>query len=186
VWEQYAGEDTRFQTSAYYYRIKDWIVQVTTPAGALQFQNQPEVSGRGLELEAEHRFRTGANLRASIAGQYVPDRPNGALNSAPRYLSKANYSMPISAAWRTGLEAQYVDRRTTPSGSIGGYTVANATLLWQPQANAGPELSFSAYNLFDRHYQEVFPDTFLASGVPRETLAQDGRSLRLKYLYRFR
>ncbi len=189
VWEQYAGNDTRFQTSAYYYQIKDWILQVTTPAGALQFQNQPEVKGKGLEFEGEHRFMNGANLRASIAAQYVPDRPNGSLNSAPKYLSKANCSTPIlgSVAWRTGLEAQYVDRRATPGGSIGGYTLANATILWQPQANAsGPELSFSAYNLFDRRYQEVFPDAFLVSGVPRETLAQDGRSFRLKYLYRFK
>ncbi len=186
VWEQYAGEDTRFQTSAYHYRIRDWIVQVTTPAGALQFQNQPEVSGKGVEFEVEHLFGGGANLRTNIAGQYVPDRPNGALNSAAKYLAKANYSTPVSADWRTGLEAQYVDRRATPSGSIGGYAVMNATLLWQPRGNDASELSFSAYNLFDRRYQEVFPDTFLASGVPRETLAQDGRSFRLKYLYRFR
>ena len=46
-------------------------------------------------------------------------------------------------------------------------------------------MSFSAYNLFGKYYQEVFPDNSLASGVPRETLAQDGRNWRLKYLYRF-
>jgi outer membrane receptor for ferric coprogen and ferric-rhodotorulic acid len=127
-------------------------------------------------------------LRASLAGQFVPDRPNGALNSAPKYLFKTNYSTPIlgSEAWRSGIEAQYVDRRATPGGQVGSYTLVNATILWQPHANGpGPELSFSAYNLFGKYYQEVFPDSSLASGVPRETLAQDGRSWRLKYLYRF-
>lgn len=186
VWEQYLGSDTRLHASAYYYRIKDWIVQVSTPSGALQFQNQPVVEGKGLEFEGEQRFASGAQLRASLATQFVPDYPNGALNSAPRYLVKANYSMPIpgSDTWRTGIEAQHVDRRATPSGWAGSYTLANATLLWQPRTS-GPELSFSAYNLLDRRYQEVFPDTSLTSGVPRETLAQDGRTWRLRYLYRF-
>lgn len=188
VWEQYLGSDTRLQASAYYYQIKDWIVQVSTLSGALQFQNQPVVDGKGLEFEGEQRFASGAQLRASLATQFVPDYPNGALNSAPRYLVKANYSMPIpgSDTWRTGIEAQHVDRRATPSGWAGSYTLANATLLWQSRTNGpGPELSFSAYNLFDKHYQEVFPDTSLTSGVPRETLGQDGRTWRLKYLYRF-
>jgi outer membrane receptor protein involved in Fe transport len=188
VWEQYPGNDTRLQASAYYYRIRDWIVQVSTLAGELQFQNQPEVKGKGLEFEGEQRFANGAQLRASLTGQFVPDHPNGALNSAPRYLFKTNYSTPIlgSDAWRSGVEAQYVDRRATPSGQVGSYTLVNATILWQPHANGpGPELSFSAYNLFGKYYQEVFPDSSLASGVPRETLAQDGRSWRLKYLYRF-
>ena len=188
AWEQYLGSDTRLQASVYYYRIRDWIVQVSTASGALQFQNQPEVNGKGVELEGEQRFANGSKLRASLTGQFVPDRPNGALNSAPKYLFKTNYSTPIfgSEAWRSGIEAQYVDRRATPSGQIGSYTLVNATILWQPHANGpGPEVSFSAYNLFGKFYQEVFPDNSLSSGVPRETLAQDGRSWRLKYLYRF-
>lgn len=186
VWEQYLGSDMRLQAGAYFYRIKDWIVQVSTLSGALQFQNQPMVSGRGLELEGEQRFAGGAQLRASLAAQFVPDYPNGALNSAPKYLIKANYSTPLagSDSWRAGVEAQYVDRRATPSGWTGGHALVNATLLWQLRAG-GPELSFSAYNLFDKRYQEVFPDTSLTSGVPRETLAQNGRTWRLKYLYRF-
>lgn len=186
VWEQFLGNDTRIQASAYVYQINDWIVQVSTLSGALQFQNQPVVKGKGLEFEGEQRFASGAQLRASLATQFVPDHPNGALNSAPMYLVKANYSTPLlgSNTWRTGIEAQYVDRCATPSGWIGGYTLANATILWQPRAK-GPELSFSAYNLFDKRYQQVFPDTSLTSGVPRETLAQDGRTWRLKYLYRF-
>lgn len=187
VWEQFLGKDTRIQASAYVYQINDWIVQVSTLPG-LQFQNQPVVKGKGLELEGEQRFASGAQLRASLATQFVPDHPNGALNSAPKYLVKANYSTPLfgSNTWRTGIEAQYTDRRAAPSGWVGGYTLANATILWQPRASGpGPELSFSAYNLSDKRYQEVFPDTSLTSGVPRETLAQDGRTWRIKYLCRF-
>jgi iron complex outermembrane receptor protein len=188
AWEQFLVNDTRIQASVYYYQINDWIVQVPTSSGALQFQNQPEVKGKGLEFEVEHQFADGAHLRTSISAQFVPEHPNGALNGAPRHLAKANYSIPMfgSNAWHTGIEAQYVGRRPTPEGSIGSYTLANATVLWQPRAKGqGPELTFSAYNLFDKRYQEVFPDASLTSGVPRETLAQDGRSWRLKYLYRF-
>jgi outer membrane receptor protein involved in Fe transport len=188
AWEQYVGAKTRLLAGAYVYAIKNWIVQVTTPTGELQFENQPSVQGKGVELEVEHHLAGGAQVRASLAAQFVPDRPNGVLNSAPVHLLKANYSTPLfgSRNWNTGVEAQYVDRRATVTGWTGGYALANASLRWLPQGRSdGSELSLSMYNLFNKRYYEVFPDASLASGVLRETLAQDGRTWQLKYLYRF-
>ena len=186
VWEQYLGPATRASVGAYRYRITDWIVQ-TDNGTALQYQNQPALSGYGADVELEHRFEQGAALRVSYSAQRAPARPADTINGAPRQMAKLNFSTPLfgSSAWRTGLEAQYVDRRATPSGWTGGYTLANASLRWLPYGARGVEVSASIYNLFDKPWFGVFPDSSLASGVSREVLAQEGRVGRLKILWPF-
>ncbi|MBI4742337.1 MAG: TonB-dependent receptor [Betaproteobacteria bacterium] len=186
VWEQYLGPATRASAGVYRYRIAGWIVQGDN-GGALQYQNRPPVSGRGAEFGLEHRFDGGAALRASYSAQQVADRPAGLLNGAPRRMAKLNFSSPLfgTTAWRTGIEAQYVDRRATPGGWTGGYTLVNATLRWRPRGEKGVEVSASIFNLFDKRWYGVFPDDSLSSGVPREVLAQDGRAGRLKVLWPF-
>ena len=186
VWEQYLGQATRASVGVYRYRITDWIVQVDNGA-ALQYRNQPPLSGHGADFELEHRFDQGAALRLSYSAQRAPARPSDTINGAPRQMAKLNFSTPLfgSRAWRTGVEAQYVDRRATPTGWTGGYTLANATLRWLPSGAKGVEVSASIYNLFDKRWSGVFPDSSLSSGVGREVLAQDGRAGRLKLLWPF-
>ena len=186
VWEQYLGPATRTSVGAYRYRITDWIVQVDNGT-ALQYQNQPALNGYGADFELEHRFNQGAALRVSYSAQRAPARPADNINGAPRQMAKLNFSTPLfgSSAWRMGVEAHYVDRRATPTGWTGGYTLANATLRWLPRGSKGVEVSASLYNLFDKRWSGVFPDTSLASGVGREVLAQDGRAGRLKILWSF-
>jgi iron complex outermembrane receptor protein len=186
VWEQYLGQATRASVGVYRYRITDWIVQADNGT-ALQYQNQPALSGHGIDFELEHRFDQGAALRVSYSAQRAPARPADTINGAPRQMAKLNFSTPLfgSAAWRAGVEAQYLDRRATPGGWTGGYTLANATLRWLPQGIQGVEVSASLYNLFDTQWFGVFPDASLASGVSREVLAQDGRAGRLKILWPF-
>ena len=130
---------------------------------------------------------TRAALRVSYSAQRSPARPADNINGAPRRMAKLNFSTPLFgfAAWRAGVEAQYVDRRATPTGWTGGYTLANATLRWLPHGSKGLEVSASLYNLFDKHWSGVFPDDSLASGVSREVLAQEGRVARLKLSWPF-
>ena len=186
VWEQYLGQATRASVGVYRYRITDWIVQVNN-GSALQYQNQPALMGHGADFELEHRFNQGAALRVSYSAQRSPARPADNINGAPRRMAKLNFSTPLFgfAAWRAGVEAQYVDRRATPTGWTGGYTLANATLRWLPHGSKGLEVSASLYNLFDKHWSGVFPDDSLASGVSREVLAQEGRVARLKLSWPF-
>lgn len=185
VWEQYLDQATRVSFGAYHYLVKDWIVQ-TNSTGVQQAQNQPPLSGQGADVELERRFDGGATLRASYSVQRAPSRPAGNVNGAPRQLAKLNFSTPILGlpAWRTGIEAQYVDRRATTTGATGSYTLVNATLRWLPQGSKGMEVSASIYNLFDKHWYGVFQDA-MSNGVPREVIAQDGRAGRLKVLWPF-
>lgn len=152
----------------------------------MQFQNQPSIRGRGLDLELEKTFPSGAHLRASYAGQFVPEQPNGVINSPSRHLLKANFAAPLPLAnWHLGLEAQYASSQFTGGGRTSAYAIANANLRWQPFGSAKTELALGIYNLFNRSYAHSYPDDSLYSGIPRESLAQDGRTWQLKLLQRF-
>lgn len=185
IWEHRLDLDTRLSAGVNVNQVKNWIVLIDTALGS-QFQNQPEITSRGLDLEYEKSFPRGALLRASYAVQFVPERPNGNLNSPSRHLLKANLSTPLPIPrWKLGLEAQYASGQATPSGHTSGYAIANANLRWQPTGRAGPELAFGVYNLFNQHYSHSYPDDSLYSGIPREAIAQDGRNWQLKLTYRF-
>jgi outer membrane receptor protein involved in Fe transport len=183
TWEHYFGADLRLTSGAHVSQVENWIVQVDTGAG-LQYQNQPGIRSRGIDLELEKRFSSGARLRASYAGEFVPEQPNGILNSPSRHLLKANFATPLPLAnWHLGLEAQFASGQATPTGRTATYTIANANLRWQPRGST--ELSLGIYNLFDKDYAHSYPDDSLYSGIPRESLAQDGRTWQLKLIQRF-
>ena len=186
VWERYLGANLRVTAGVYFYQVDDWIVQVDDGSGALQFQNQPRVNGRGLDLEVEKRFANGARLRASYAGQFVPEQPHGVLNTRSRHLVKANFATPLPAAgWHLGLEAQYASGQPTASGHTGSYAIANALLRWQPPAARKTEVSLGVYNLFDRDYAHSLPDDSMYSGIARERIEQDGRTWQVKLIQKF-
>jgi outer membrane receptor protein involved in Fe transport len=185
VWERYLGADLRLSAGANVNRVENWIVQVNTGTAA-QFQNQPGITSRGIDLELEKSFPRGARLRASYTVQFVPERPNGILNSPSHHMLKANFATPLPMAhWHLGLEAQYASGQATPSGRTSGYAIANANLRWQPNGSKNTELALGIYNLFDQDYAYSFPDDSLYSGIPRESLAQDGRTWQLKFTHRF-
>ena len=185
VWERYLGTALRVTAGFNVNRVDNWIIQVKTPAG-LQFQNQPSISGHGLDLELEKSFPGGAQLRASYAGQFVPEQPNGIVNSPSRHLLKANFAAPLPMAnWHLGLEAQHASGQATGSGRTSAYAIGNVNLRWQPFGNAKTELALGIYNLFNRNYAHSFPDASLISGIPRESMAQDGRTWQLKLTQRF-
>lgn len=182
-WERYWGTDLRLTLGARVSQVENWIVQVDTGAG-LQYQNQPGIRSRGIDLELEKRFSGGARLRASYAGEFVPEQPNGILNSPSRHLVKGNFATPLPwANWHLGMEAQFASGQATPSGRTAAYAIANANLRWQPRGST--ELSLGIYNLFDKDYAHSYPDDSLYSGIPRESLAQDGRTWQLKLIQRF-
>lgn len=185
VWERYLSADLRLTAGANVNQVDNWIVQVDT-GEALQFQNQPGITSRGIDLELEKSFAGGARLRASYTGQFVPERPNGGINSPSRHLLKANFATPLPMAnWHLGLEAQYASGQITPNGRTSDYTIANANLRWQPTGKDNTELALGVYNLFDKNYAHSFPDDSLYSEIPRESMAQDGRTWQLKLTHRF-
>ncbi|MDO9225906.1 MAG: TonB-dependent receptor [Pseudomonadota bacterium] len=185
VWERYLGADLRMTAGVNVNQVENWIVQVDTGT-SLQYQNQPEIRSHGIELELEKSFAHGASLRASYSGQFTPELPNGVINSPSRHLLKANFATPLPFAnWHLGLEARYASGQSIPSGHTSAYAIANANLRWRPNGGDRTEWALGVYNAFDKNYAHSYPDDSLYSGIPRESLVQDGRSWRLKMTHRF-
>jgi iron complex outermembrane receptor protein len=149
----------------------------------LQYQNVENVDAKGVELEAEHAWSSGARLRASIAAQRARDETGAALSNSPKVLAKLNYSAPlVDDKLLAGAELQYTGSRITTFGETGGFLVTNLTLSSE-RLKPGLRLSASVYNLFDRKYADPVA---LDVGVPtRDVIQQDGRHFRFKLTYRF-
>ena len=100
--------------------------------------------------------------------------------NSPRVLGKLALIVPLPYAWQAGAELQYTGERRTTSGKADAYTLANLTLS-RSNILKGLDVSVSAYNLFDKEYEDP-ADT---GAFVQDILKQDGRTLRLKLDYRF-
>jgi iron complex outermembrane receptor protein len=181
VAEQRIGERLRFTGSVYSYRMHDLISLMTDPVtGMLVFSNVDSVEARGAELTGEWHGPL-VHARASYSVQDAHDETTEQrLTNAPQRLAKLVLSAPLGATGvRAGLDAQYVSRRKTIAGEVGGCTIANLTFTHGGLAK-GAELSLSLYNLFDKAYGD--PGSVEHR---QDVIAQDGRTVRLKLTYRF-
>jgi outer membrane receptor protein involved in Fe transport len=181
VLENTPAENLRLVAVLFKNQIKNLIVFGIDPITSLpQFRNQGHASTEGIELGAEHAWKSGTRLRASYTYTQSRDESGDSLANSPRQLAKLNASVPMTEKWRAGLETQYVGSRQTSINPIPAYTLANLTLgsarPWQ-----GWEFYTSIYNLFDRKY---FDPADL--GDPnRDLLEQNGRTYRIKTVFRF-
>lgn len=181
--EHHLSANARLTASVFHNTVSDLISQTRDPDdGLLVFRNFDRATARGLELEFEQAWKNGARLRASYSRQQTRDGTTGAaLVNSPRQLAKLNLSVPLlRAAWRAGVEAQYVGPRKTLQGETGGYWLANLTLASLRLA-PGLEVAASAYNLFDRRYA----DPGAAEHVPLDAIRQAGRDFRIKLVYSY-
>ncbi|WP_374681777.1 TonB-dependent receptor plug domain-containing protein [Accumulibacter sp.] len=183
--EHYLGKQTRVAATAYYYNMEHLIEQVTDPeTGLLQYRNVGDVKAQGLELEGEHQWDNGARLRLSLDLPRTQNAQGEQLSNSPRTVGKLLGSLPLP--WmrlRLGAEGQWLSSRKTDAGtSVPSYGVVNLTLL-RPMANKSWQLSASVFNLFDEKFTDpAAPDL----GVPsRDRFEQDGRTFRVKAVYRF-
>ena len=176
---------TRLRTvaSVYRYSINNLITLMTDPLDGLDvFNNVDRVKAQGVELEMEGSFARFLEGRVSYALQKSEDATTGAtLTNSPRHLAKANLTVPFRGdRLLASLEAQYTSARMTLSGEpAGGFTVANVTLLTRSW-KAGPALSLSVFNLFDKRYGDPGGTEHVQSLIP-----QDGRSFRVQVRYEF-
>ncbi len=180
------GGSWKATVSAFHNRIDDLITMQPDPSDGLDhFGNNESIETNGLELELEGRLPGGIQGRASYAWQRAEYRHGGGtFPNSPKDMAKLNLSFPLLPG-RLFLspEAQYIGPRKTLPGkaqeSVGGYTVANATLLAR-KLPWGLELSASVYNLFDKRYADPADTEHLQDSIP-----QDGRSYRIQATCRF-
>ena len=184
VYEQYFLQHYRSSLSGFYYKIEDLISQRIDPGDAslLQFANLDDIEAKGGELELEGTWEGGLKGRISYTYQRVEDAHSGAsLVNSPRHLAKLNLLLPLLRdRLFLGVEQQYMSSRQTLAGNqTGAVYLSNATLSCRTPL-PGMDLSLSVYNLFDEHYADPG-----AVEHVQDTIAQNGRSFRVKLDYRF-
>lgn len=182
VLEKYFPNSLRFIVSGFYYEGRNIITSVVDSDGAVMFENQAAVTGKGLEMEVEKTWKKGINLRFSQSFQHVEDKETRKrADNSPASLSKLNLTLPVLAPTLFGgLEAQYVSRRHNPKGGdVPSYWTVNLTLLAK-EIIKNLELSGTVYNLFDRKIEDPTSSEFR-----QKELVQDGISFRVKACYRF-
>jgi len=181
--EQQVSAGGKATLSLFQSNVSNLISQSTDAnTGLLFFSNLARVRTRGVELGYEQRWPGGTRLRTSYSFQHSEDiDTDQALSNSPRHMLKLNATTPL---WRdnvrAGLEAQYISNRLTTSGAVGGYWIANLTLLATRLA-PNLDMALSFYNLFDRRYASPVGPELVPTAIE-----QDGRSFRLKFTYTFR
>lgn len=176
------GEQSRFTATLFNNVVADLITQTETPGvPETRFENGTRVRARGVGIEYERRWRAGTALRTSYSFTRIGQDGQADQVNAPTHLAKVNLAAPLGwRGWRAAVEGQYVGRRVTiGGGAAGAYWLANANLV---QARLGRATGFSlgVYNLFDQRYADPG-----ASEHRQDTIAQDGRSVRVRLDHAF-
>lgn len=183
IYEQLLFDHYKLTLSGYYNKIRDMIrvtPDLADPAVST-FANISSASVLGGESELEAKWDNGFSGRLSYAYQYaVDDQIDQRLVNAPLHLLKANLVVPLlDNRLFSGLELQYMSRRTTLTGHTSDHLIANLTLFSQKLLK-GLECSFSLYNLFDQRFSDP-----ASSDHQQDSIQQNGISWRFKVAYSF-
>ena len=176
VWEQYAGEWLRTSISTYYYHASQLItLAVLDPESLfdnLGFVNQGGVNAKGLELEAEMRFKTGVRGHASYTLQQATDEElQTSLTNSPRHMAKLQVSVPgpLSRSFAS-FELQYLSSRATLAGqTVAPQALAHITL--SAPINRSLNVIGTVRNTFDHRYWDPASDEHLPDAIE-----QNGRT----------
>ena len=168
------GPQARFTLTGYTNEASSLVTEVDDPVlGMPIFRNLGRARARGVEMEYEHSFASGATLRTSIARQHVASG-DSEVNS-PRWLAKLNASRRIAGPWHIGVEGQYVSARNLiGGGETGGFLLANVN-LFSVGLTRHLDASVTVQNLFNRSYAD--PGSL---GLLQRSLEQDGRRIYFK------
>ena len=182
VAEQYLGSHWRGTVSLFRNEISDLIDLADDTPGFAHFANTGDVRVNGAEAEIEGKWDNGLLLRASYTRQEAVTEISGReIVNSPAHMLKAQVSVPVFRDKIFGsIEMLYAsDRLTAHRERAGDAWLLNATLYSRDIA-PGLEFSASVYNLLDQKYGTPVSDVFR-----QESIAQDGRTFRLKVTYRF-
>ena len=183
VLDHIASANLHLRASLYRWKIDDLIKLVADADSVGQYQAAGSVESRGLELSADHTWRNGARLRGNLSFQHATGTAGERVENSPRMLGRMNFSTPLAnLPLRMGVEFAYDSKRRSPAGNtVDAYWRSNLHLVAERWIQ-GAEVSVSVMNLFDEDYAHP------SGGAPIHTMdriAQDGRSLRVKFDYRF-
>jgi outer membrane cobalamin receptor len=165
----------KLTAAAFHNRVRGLVDYVDVDGDEVgQYQNTGAARAQGLELEAEYEWR-GTRTRAShVLQRAVDDATEVDLSNAPRHLTTADVTLPVSRGVTGSVEVRAVSDRVAASGvRVAGYTTAN---LWLSARipRLGARVSGGVFNALNRQYADPAGGDFVQSAVP-----QAGRHFRL-------
>ncbi len=171
-------DDTLRISGSLYQNHADQLTALVYDASAdrYQVQNVKRLNSRGVELEFEyllgaHRLRSHASWQLPVS-----QAPSGLdAHAFPRRMAWASVVWSLPQHWTLALEAMASARRAAAPGHL----VSHLTLAGRPSP-AGPRLSLSARNLFDRSVFDPGPDE-----VRQPLVRLPGREWRLEMVWDF-
>jgi len=183
VYEHRLNQHWQGNVSLFFNDIQNLIHLQQDPADGLSFfANADAVQAQGAEFEISAQWAGGLRGRASYAFTHAEYTSTGQrLSSSPEHLGQLSLSVPL---WRNKLFAStelqaMSERETVRGGNVGAFWLVNAT-VFSRELVKGLEISGSVYNLFDQRYSDPVSGDFTQNSI-----AQDGRTFRLKLTYRF-
>jgi iron complex outermembrane receptor protein len=180
--EQRFGEKFNATVAGYDNRITGLIEQQLNPVtGKALYTSSGNIRAKGIELQLKAKWPAGLEWAISHSIQSSRDLQTGdVLTNSPKQLAKANLSFPVARhGLFASLEAQYTGERRTIAGTdLGGFLLVNGTLLTK-KLHKDFDFSASLYNIFDKQYAESGGIEHVQASIP-----QDGRSFRVKLVYR--
>jgi iron complex outermembrane receptor protein len=183
VLEQGLKPGLRLNISGFYNRIEGLISEREYPGtDELYFDNGNLAETKGASVELEAKLPKGIQGRVSYTYQRTLDAVTGErFSNSPEHLAKLNLMVPLyEDKLVSGLELQYVsETENLRREKTRGYLLANWTLFSRDLVK-NLEVSASVYNLFDAKYGHPGGPEHL-----QESIAQDGRTFRFKFTYRF-
>lgn len=175
-------QNLNLRASVYQWSMQGLVTLGTdTFSGLSQYQSGEDVKAKGVELSADKMWDWTGRLRGSVSYQDVSYESGAGLDNSPQLLGKLNFSGPLPVTGLSfGSELHYSSKRQAIDGTdLDGYWLSNLNLVADKWAK-GVEVSLGLYNLFDVRYDHPGSDINW-----QNALEQDGRSLRLKVVYRF-
>jgi len=153
--ERRIGKRMNLVTTAYGYRLRDFLVSVYTDSGVAQTQNAGKIHAEGVGLELQTRPAAWLEATADYSLQAADYNPSGqALPNSPRHLAKLHFAVPLGRKFDFSSGMQYFSsRETLASASIkpvylADFTVASRRLLPNFDVRSGLR------NAFNRDYSD--------------------------------
>lgn len=168
---------SRFSLSWFHNAARHLVAGSIDPSTSLWVnRNVGRLTAEGVELEAEHRFASGALLRANTTFQHAHDTGELPIAQyAARKIGNLLVALPVAPRWTLGMDVNAASRR----GQAAGYGVLNLTLS-QPIEPRGASIAFGIRDVFDRRPDDPGNDPTLQ---PR--IAQVGRAWTARLDFRF-
>jgi outer membrane receptor protein involved in Fe transport len=180
--EHRINRDSRISFNLFTQELDEIITQTQLDDSMTQFQNLNSAKSKGIEVQYDLRIKDG--IKMFFAGSLITTEngnTNQQLTNAPKSTVTSGISIPlIGEKWSLAPQIQFTgSRKTITDETIGGMTSVNATVLGS-DVLPNLDLSFGAYNLFDRDLASPGAEEHVQSSLPLY-----GRTVRAQATYHF-